>query len=234
MTRLTSTMKWDVRLQWRNGFYYAAIVIVVVFLLIFSQVAINNIAWIMPYMLINNMVIGTFYFIGGLVLLEKGEGSLEARVTTPLRPAEYLTAKVATLTVLSLVESVLIVVAAVGFDVNWLFVLLGVTATGVFLCLVGFIAVVRYDSINEYLLPSILYMMLACLPLGFYLANWQHWLLYLHPVQAMLTLIAGGWESLPWWLTAYCLIYSSLWIALLAHLSLRAFHRFVITKQGVK
>ncbi|MBE2224718.1 MAG: hypothetical protein IAF02_24470, partial [Anaerolineae bacterium] len=46
MTRLTSTMKWDVRLQWRNGFYYAAIVIVVVFLLIFSQVAINNMEWI--------------------------------------------------------------------------------------------------------------------------------------------------------------------------------------------
>jgi fluoroquinolone transport system permease protein len=228
MTRLTSTMKWDVRLQWRNGFYYAAIVIVVFFLFAFSQISIDNIAWIMPYMLINNMVIGTFYFIGGLVLLEKSEGSLEARVTTPLRPAEYLTAKVATLTLLTLVESVLIVVAAVGWDVRWLFVLLGVTGTAVFFCLAGFIAVVRYDSINEYLLPSILYLMLASLPLGFYLANWQHWLLYLHPVQAMLTLIAGGWETLPWWLTAFCLIYSLVWIMVLARLSLRAFERFVI------
>ena len=228
MIRLTSTMKWDVRLQWRNGFYYATIIILVFFLLAFSQISIDNIAWILPYMLINNMVIGTFYFIGGLVLLEKSEGSLEARVTTPLRPAEYLTAKVATLTVLTLVESVLIVVFTVGYDVHWLFVLLGVTGAAVFLCLVGFIAVVRYDSINEYLLPSILYVMLASLPLGFYLANWQHWLLYLHPVQAMLTLIAGGWEPLPWWLTVYCLIYSFVWIAVLARLSLRAFQRFVI------
>ncbi len=234
MTRLTSTMQWDVRLQWRNGFYYAAIVIVVFFLLAFSQISIDNIAWIMPYMLINNMMIGTFYFIGGLVLLEKSEGSLEARVTTPLRPTEYLTAKVATLTGLTLVESMLIVVFAVGWDVNWLFVIAGVTLTAVFLCLVGFIAVVRYDSINEYLLPSILFVMIACLPLGFYLANWQHWLLYLHPVQAMLTLIAGGWEQLPWWLIVYCLIYSLLWIDLLVHLSLRAFHRFVVTKEGVK
>lgn len=228
MTRLTATMKWDVRLQWRNGFYYAAIVIVAFFLLAFSQIAIDNIAWIMPYMLINNMVIGTFYFMGGLVLLEKGEGSLVARVTTPLRPAEYLSAKVATLTVLTLVESVLIVVIAVGWDLNWLLVLVGVTGTAVFFCLVGFIAVVRYDSINEYLLPSILYVLIVSLPLGFYLANWEHWLLYLHPLQAMLTLIAGGWEPLPWWLTLYCLTYSSLWIALLSHLSLRAFHRFVI------
>ena len=234
MTRLTSTMKWDVRLQWRNGFYYAAIVIVAVFLLIFSQISVDNLGWIMPYMLINNMIVGTFYFIGGLVLLEKSEGSLEARVTTPLRPAEYLAAKVTTLTVLSLVESVLIVMIAVGFAVNWLPLLAGITLTAVFMCLVGFIVVVRYDSINEYLLPSILYVLLACLPLGFYLAGWNAWLLYLHPLQTMLRLIESGWQPLPWWQMAYYLIYSSLWIAGLTHLSLRAFHRFVITKQGVK
>lgn len=234
MTRLTSTMKWDVRLQWRNGFYYAAIVIVVVFLLIFSQVAINNMEWIIPYLLINNMVIGTFYFMGGLVLLEKGEGSLEARVTTPLRPTEYLTAKVVTVAGLALVESVLIVMITTGMDVNWLFIVAGVTTTAVILCLVGFIAVVRYESINEYLLPSILYILIICLPLGTYLAGWNHWLLYLHPLQATLRLIAGGWQPMPWWQTIYCLSYSLLWIGILARLSLRAFHRFVITKQGVK
>lgn len=228
MTRLTSTMKWDVRLQWRNGFYYAAVIIVVVFLLIFSQISVDYLGWIMPCLLLSNMMIGTFYFIGGLVLLERSEGSLVARVTTPLRPAEYLAAKVATLTMLSLLESTLIVIAVAGFQVNWLFLLTGVTGTAVFFCLAGFITVVRYDSINEYLLPSILYVMIVSLPLGFYLADWQHWLLYLHPVQAMLTLIAGGWEVLPWWLTAYCLIYSLVWIAVLARLSLRAFQRFVV------
>lgn len=228
MTRLTSTMKWDVRLQWRNGFYYAAIVIVVVFLLIFSQISVDYLSWIMPCLLLSNMMIGTFYFIGGLVLLEKDEGSLVARITTPLRPAEYLVAKVATLTMLSLLESTLIVIAAAGFQVNWLFLLVGVTGTAVFFCLAGFITVVRYNSINVYLLPSILYVMIVSLPLGFYLADWQHWLLYLHPVQAMLTLVTGGWQPLPWWLTAYCLIYSLVWIAVLARLSLRAFQRFVI------
>ena len=38
MTRLTSTMQWDVRLQWRNGFYYAAIIVVVMWLIIASQI----------------------------------------------------------------------------------------------------------------------------------------------------------------------------------------------------
>jgi fluoroquinolone transport system permease protein len=234
MTRLSSTVLWDVRLQWRNGFYYAAIVIVVVFLLIFSQVTVFNLEWIMPYLLINNMVVGTFFFIGGLVLLEKDEGSLEARVVTPLRPAEYLAAKVGTISGLALVESVLIVVIMVGVNVNWLPLLVGVLATAVYLCLVGFLVVVRYDSVNEYLLPSVLYVGLAALPMIAYLVGWNHWLLYLHPLQATLTLIEAGWQSMPWWLTVYGLSYSFIWIAYLSRLSLRAFHRFVITKQGVK
>lgn len=234
MTRLTSTMKWDVRLQWRNGFYYAAIIIVVTFLLIFSQISVTNMEWVLPFMLVNNMVVGTFYFMGGLVLLEKDEGSLEARITTPLRPAEYLAAKTATISGLALMESVLIVVITAGWNVNWLLLLAGITGTAVLLCLAGFIVVVRYDSVNEYLLPSVLYVMALCIPMVAYLVNWDHWLLYLHPMQASMTLLTGAWQPLTWQQIIYGLGYSALWIAGFSHLSLRAFHRFVITKPGVK
>ena len=233
MTRLTSTMQWDVRLQWRNGFYYAAIAVVVGWLLISSQIPEDTLVWLLPMMLMGNMVIGTFYFIGGLMLLEKEEGSLEARTTTPLRPTEYLAAKVATLTGLAVLESSLIVIVSYGVNVNWLALLTGVVGTAVFFCLAGFIVVVRYDSVNQYLLPSILYVSLLGLPLGTYLAGWSHWLLTLHPMQATLTLLEGAWQPLSWWQIVYGLAYSTLWIAWLAHLSLRTFHRFVITKQGV-
>ena len=234
MTRLTATMQWDVRLQWRNGFYYAAIAVVVMWLFIASQIPDETLIWLLPMMIMGNLVIGTFYFLGGLVLLEKDEGSLEARVTTPLRPTEYLGSKVLTLTGLAVLESSLITIASVGLQANWVWLLAGVVETAVFFCLVGFIVVARYDSVNEYLLPSVGYLLLLGLPLAAYMADWSHWLLYLHPMQATLTLMTGAWQALPWWLISYCLVYPALWIALAAHLSLRTFHRFVITKQGVK
>ena len=234
MTRLTATMQWDVRLQWRNGFYYAAIAVVVMWLFIASQIPDETLIWLLPMMIMGNLVIGTFYFLGGLVLLEKDEGSLEARVTTPLRPTEYLGSKVLTLTGLAVLESSLITIASVGLQANWVWLLAGVVETAVFFCLVGFIVVARYDSVNEYLLPSIGWLLLLGLPLATYMAGWSHWLLYLHPMQATLTLMTGAWQALPWWLISYCLVYPALWIALAAHLSLRTFHRFVITKQGVK
>ncbi len=34
---------------------------------------------------LGNMTIGTFYFMAGLVLLEKGDGVLEGLIVTPLR-----------------------------------------------------------------------------------------------------------------------------------------------------
>ena len=234
MTRLTSTMQWDVRLQWRNGFYYAAIAVVVMWLFIASQIPDETLIWLLPMMIMGNLVIGTFYFLGGLVLLEKDEGSLEARVTTPLRPIEYLGSKVLTLTGLAVLESSLITIASVGLQANWVWLLAGVVETAVFFCLVGFIVVARYDSVNEYLLPSIGWLLLLGLPLATYMSGWSHWLLYLHPMQATLSLMTGAWQALPWWLIIYCLAYPALWIALAAHLSLRTFHRFVITKQGVK
>ena len=118
-------------------------------------------------------------------------------------------------------------------DVNWLALLAGVMETAVFFCLAGFIIVVRYDSINEYLLPSIFYTTLIGLPLVAYLVGGEHWLLYIHPMQATLMLLKGAWHPLLWWQTIYALIYPGLWIVWLTRLSLRAFHRFVITKQSI-
>lgn len=39
MTRLRSTILWDMRLQFRNGFYYASLAIVVVCIALLSQIA---------------------------------------------------------------------------------------------------------------------------------------------------------------------------------------------------
>ena len=58
-----------------------------------------------------------------------------------------------------------------------------------------FLAAAANDSINEYLLPSMLYGINACLPLGFSHEGCEHLLLYVHPVQAMLILAL---VSSPW------------------------------------
>ena len=102
MTRLVSTIRWDAQLQIRNGFYYASAFVAVVSILVLSQLRLSpdTLALLLPAIVLQNIFINTFYFIGGLVLLEKGDGTLEGLIVSPLRKEEYLASKVVTLTLL--------------------------------------------------------------------------------------------------------------------------------------
>ncbi|HEX6386017.1 MAG TPA: ABC transporter permease [Anaerolineae bacterium] len=234
MKRLLSTIRLDVQLQFRNGFYYAAAFVAILSVLLLGRLPPASLTWFLPVLIVNNLIINNFYFMGGLVLLEKGEGTLEAQVVTPLRTGEYLASKAATLSLLSLLETVVIVSLTLGLDFNVFALIAGVVLTSIFFMLAGFIVVARYDSINEYLLPSVLYTALLSLPLLPYVGVGQSWLFYLHPLQGMLLLLQAAFRPLATWQLLYGLGYSLLWLALIYHLSQHTFHRFVITKEGTR
>ncbi len=154
MRRLLATARIDVRLQHRNGFYYAVAVVLALFAILISQIPeVDWSPWLAP-LLLSNLVMVSFFFIGGLVLLEKGEGTLEVQVVTPLRVGEYLGAKIGTLGVLSLVENLILVVLVSGLQHRFGLLILGIACASVIYTLIGFIAVARYDSINAYLMPA--------------------------------------------------------------------------------
>ncbi|MBR9990063.1 MAG: ABC transporter permease, partial [Gemmatimonadetes bacterium] len=76
MRRLRATLLCDVRLQLRNGFYYATAFMLLVWALILAWLPAADLRWILPPLVLGNLVINTFYFLAALVLLEHDEGSL--------------------------------------------------------------------------------------------------------------------------------------------------------------
>ncbi len=231
--RLLMTIRCDVLLQFRNGFYYVTAFVLLVWTLALTQVHLD-VSLLLPGLVLGNLIISTFYFIGGLVLLEKGEGTLEAQVVTPLRDWEYLASKLLTLTLLSVVENVVIVVVLNGPGFNLFWLVVGIALAATIYCLAGFIVIVRYDSINEYLLPSMLYTALLGLPLVNYFGLWTSWLFYLHPLQAPLVLMQAAFQPVEGWQLVYSIVYSALWIGILFRVSRRVFLRFVITPAGAR
>jgi fluoroquinolone transport system permease protein len=229
-------MRCDIRLQFRQGFYYAAALVAAVAVTAISQLPRldADVSWLVPPIIASNLTIGTFYFMGALVLLEKGEGTLEALVVTPLRDAEYLASKVLALTGLSVVENMLIAAAFYGPrpGVGYLGLAIGIAVASALLVLVGFIAVAAYDSINEYLAPSVLYAGMASVPVFTWLMGWDHWLVFAHPLQAALLLIQAVDRPLDAWQLVYSVLYPSVWFGLLALWSRRSFQRFVVAPAG--
>jgi fluoroquinolone transport system permease protein len=234
MKRLLSTVRYEFRLQYRNGFYYAAAFVAVLLVIGLLQIPAQSRALILPVLVMQNLMINTFYFTGGLVLLEKGQGTLEAQVVTPLRTWEYLAAKVVTLSILSLFESTVIVLLGYGFGFRWLPLAAGILLMAAIMTLFGFIVVARYDSINEYLMPSVLYLFVFTIPILDYFQVMESWLFYLHPLQGPVLLLKAAFEPVQYWQMIYGVLYAGLWVALVYLWSKRSFYQFIVRKEGVR
>ena len=202
LARLRATMATDLKLQLRNGFYLAIGFLVVMYVVVINLLpGFSWQPWLAP-LLLTNLLVATYFFMAGQVLLEKTEGTLEAQIVTPLGVREYLGSKIVTLTALSLVENVAIAVLALGWDIAALPLIAGLVLAAAIYCLGGFIAVARFDSINEFIFPSVPWVAASSLPVLHYLDVWTPLLMYLHPLQPAMVLLGGAVEPLaPWqWL----------------------------------
>ena len=232
MKRLLTALQADIRLQFRNGFYWAAAFVAICCIILLRQLELDDWVRLLPVFFLSNLLAGTFYFVAGLVLLEKREGTLTARIVTPLRDWEYLASKTLSLAGLAILESYSIL-ALTGMALRPIPLLLGVAACSVMLTLAGFICVSRFSSINEYLFPSFLITLVFVPPFLDYLGILESSLNLLHPLAPPLTL-AGlaveGEGGLADWL--YGLTGSVLWSGLLFWAAIRAYRRFVVAEEG--
>ena len=232
MHRLAATLKLDLRLQLRNGFYYAVAFVLACWFVLLTRLPTVDWGYVLPVFVFGNLVMVNFYFVAGLVLLEKAEGSLEAQVVTPLASWEYLVSKTVSLTALSLLEQIIIVWSAYGMGFGGGPLFSGIVLAAFLYTLTGFLLVARYESINEYLFPSVLFTVAISLPVVGYFGLWDTWLLYLHPFSAPLVLLTGAFRPIPPWQWVYGILYSAAWTGLLLLASRRAFDRFIVTQKG--
>jgi fluoroquinolone transport system permease protein len=231
--RLAATLRWNVVLQFRHGFYYVSAAFILVRVALLRQLPGDaHMSLLVPGLMVNNLIITTFYFVGALVLLEKGEGTLAGLVVTPLRDTEYFLGKVFSLTLLGVGESLTIVLLTDGTRFNLLLLVGGMALLCGFYTLAGFVAVARFDSLNEYLLPSVLIVMALWLPLLDHFGLVHSPLFYLHPVQPALVLMRAAFAPAQPWEIVYGVAGSLFWLGLSLLLARRSFARFVVRAAG--
>ncbi len=233
MKRLAAAVRNDVLLQTKYGFYSIYAVITLVYILLLRNLPAYWLDLALPLIIFSDPSFLGFYFIGGLILLEKGENTLEWLISTPLREKEYLYGKMISLTILALAASLAISFFSYGTGFNYPLLVMGVTLTSVFYILVGFVAVARFRTVNEYLLSSIVYMLILNLPLLDFFGLYHSWFFYLFPSQASLLLIRGAFIPVEAWQAAYGLIYLTAWVWLMYRWAHRSFYRFIILREGM-
>jgi fluoroquinolone transport system permease protein len=101
-----------------------------------------------------NLQITTFFFVTGLVLLDRDEGTLIALAASPLSAGQYLAAQAVTLTLLATIETVVIIWIGFGFGGLWLLTLPAIALLGVIYTGFGAVLATKYESVNALLLPA--------------------------------------------------------------------------------
>ena len=182
----------------------------------------------MPVLVMYGVSLTTVFLVGVLLLLERGEGTLNVVMVSPLRPTEYLASKLITLTTLALVESAIMagVAYGLGFSFGWLVLAVVMRASmGVG---VGVAVGVRYGSITRFLLPAIVASLAFDLPNIWYLELWPSPLFYLWPSMPPLLLAKTAFFPVDPLQLVYAFAYGTLIVGAALFWASRAIDRFVV------
>ncbi|MGH8791948.1 MAG: fluoroquinolone transporter permease, partial [Stackebrandtia sp.] len=178
-------------------------------------------------------IVGFFFIVGG-VFFERGERTLFATLTTPLRFDAYLASKLATLTLLSVVMTMIIVFSGVGLDFHPAPLLAGVVLCTLTFLLAGFISATPFASISEWVIPSTAVIGALNVSLVHYSGLWEHPVLYAVPTLGSILLFGAAFDrvALETWQVVYALVYQAAWIAVLWAGARKAFRRYLIQSEG--
>jgi fluoroquinolone transport system permease protein len=198
MTAFATALRWDVVVQARNGFYWATAFVVLVvgglLLAVPAEARADGAAWV-PALLAVNLLITTFFFVAGLMLLERDEGTLSALAVSPFSPGRYLAVRILTLTTLATIETAALVWIAFGIIASWPLILGGAAALGAIYTAFGAAVATRYASVNALLLPASAIVTLLLLPLLPHFGLAPRALFLLHPIEPPLTLIRAAYGA---------------------------------------
>lgn len=215
--RFLNTLRNDFRFQIKYGFYFLysffSVVYIIVLLITPSEYKHMTASLII---LTDPAMLGIF-FIGGIWLLEKGEGLHGFWSISPLRPFEYILAKAISLAALSTVSADLIVLIGMGRMVHFVDLSFSIFLGAVVFNLIGLMIASYARSVNHYMLIVCLPTALLSMPPVLTAFGITHPLLELFPGTALWHMIASaiGMTRSVNGLTAIFLIF---WLGLLSYI----------------
>ena len=165
--RILGAINTDVRFQIKQGFYLIYILLTLLYMVLLGALPNDYMNYIIPALVFTDPTIVGFFFIGGIIMLEKEQGVLEYIFVTPLRIWEYVLSKVISLSILAVIAGVGITLASnYSSYLNVGLLGIGIFLTSVFFVLIGILASIGCRSLNNYIVrmvPIIILLILPCI-----------------------------------------------------------------------
>ena len=130
-------LKYDILLQWRQGFWFVYFIVSVAFLVLLFNIPQAHRLSATIYILLSDTSVLGITFIGALILLEKQQNVLNSLFVTPLSIRQYLISKTTSLTLLIFCMSLLIAIPTNPPGLHTIPVMLTVILSSVIFTLLG-------------------------------------------------------------------------------------------------
>jgi len=219
-SRLLPLLKNDITLLIRYG-----IIAVYAFVVAFYAGVIIYMGELMPAWLIALIVITEptafgFFFLGGLMQLEKSEDVRSALGVTPISALDYFFSKAISMTAIALIAVSVLVIATTN-DINWVMLIAIVTLTSVQFLAIGVPAALYFKTLSGYLIGSITYVMpILLLGIFAFIDPMPVWaIIFPTASEFKLILVATGsgsaetWEIAAMFIVVIITFLASIWLA---------------------
>ena len=225
--RMARLLQGDVRFQYKYGFYFIYLIFSALYislLFAFPEAWRGKAAIIMIFTDPSAMGL---YFMGAIVLFEKSERVLDSIAVSPVKPAEYVLAKLVSIGLIATLVALAIGTAAGAITNSVVFI------TGVFLCsclfsAVGLIIACKTTTLNQFVIATIPAEILINVPAVAWLFGYQESWLIFHPGVCLMQLLAGNGSL------ALALLILLLWTTLCYVLACIAVAKMLKSLGGVK
>lgn len=151
--RLRNLFLLDMRFQAKYGFYFLYAVLTVIYFIILSALPENWLEKAAAVLIFSDPASMGPFFMGAIVLLEKSQHTPCALAVSPVRPMEYIAAKVGSLAVISLAVAAILAFSANVTHLH--IVLLGTAVSGVIFTLLGIVIATGITSLNQFILWTV-------------------------------------------------------------------------------
>ncbi|MBU3875979.1 ABC transporter [Faecalicatena sp. AGMB00832] len=201
--RFLNTLKNDIHFQMKYGFYYLYFFFSILYIAVLFFMPAEYQKITASLIILTDPAMLGIFFIGGIWLLEKGEGLHRFWCISPLTPMEYILSKSISLAALSTISADLIVLTAMRVRVHFAFLSLGILVGAVVFNLIGLMVASYARSVNHYMIIVVLPSVLLTIPPVLTAFGMTHPLLELFPGTALWHLIAfsiGIEHKANWWM----------------------------------
>lgn len=194
--RTTALLIGDIRFQFKYGFYFLYSIFAVLYislLFVLPDIWREEVAILMIF---SDPAAMGLYFMGSIVLFEKSERVLNTIAISPVKPCEYVMAKLLSIAVVSTAVGILIGYFGEVIS-NPFYFIFGVFVGSCLFSAVGLMLAANIASLNQFIIVTIPAELLINLPAIAYLFGWKsRWLLF-HPGVSIIELCQNGSYTLP-------------------------------------